>query len=191
MCQEKALKRLGYTEEWLAFGIISEEYLMSQYDEIKTSEDQNAEHYRCGGFGDYLRAKESLTDLEVNNIFLLKDNGPDNCDLHEDRIIQLIYRNVLSDEQLESIAQYPEVMERPIQKRYLHEKLVRKINRTSIDECFGEIKTIEDSAIHEYILNNKTLLPKHALWLAQNGSNKKIRNVAKQLCNSKKFMRNA
>lgn len=189
MCKEKALKRLGYNQDWLNFGIITEEYLMLQYDEIKTSKDQNAEHYRSGGFGAYLRSKDVLTDDEVKNIFVLKDDGPDRCDLHEDRILLLIDSDLLSDIQLESISKYPEVLERPIQKKYLREVLIRRINQTSIEQCFEDVKSTQDSAIHEYVLDKKGLMPSHVEWLAKRGGNKGVRNIAKQLLNSKKFMR--
>ena len=190
MCKERALNRLGYTEEWLSSGIISEEFLMFQYEEINSSEDQNAEHYRCGGFRYFLNSKEMLTEHEIEAIFSLKDNGPDNCDLHENRIIELIYSGILTDEQLEFIVKFPEVRKMPIQKRYLREKLIRRVNRTSVEDCFEEIKNSEDSATQEYILEREDLLPKHAVWLAENGKNKRIRNVAKQLCYNRKFMIN-
>ena len=54
MSIDSALKRLGYTNEWIEFGILTEEEILAQYDEINTSEDQNAEHYRAGSFQYYL-----------------------------------------------------------------------------------------------------------------------------------------
>ncbi len=187
MTKDKALKRLGYTEEWLSDGIISEEYLLAQYAEIEISADMNAEHYRCGGFSEFLNSKKELTDDEVAAVFKLKDNGPDKCNLHENRIIELIHSKILNDKQLESISKYPEVLERPIQNRYLREKLIRKINRTSVADCFDEIKVSGDSHIHEYILQRDDLKLQHVTWLTENGSNKKLRNQASQLCNSKRF----
>jgi hypothetical protein len=191
MCKDKALYRLGYTEEWLSFGILTEDYLLSQYQEILTSEDQNAEHYRSGGFGDYLKSKKVLTDQEVENVFKLVDDGPDKYDLHQDRIINLVVEGILTGKQLVLIGEYPEVVESPIQKCYLREILIRKIDSSSTDECFESIKSTDDTAIHEYILNKIDLLPKHAVWLSENGGNKRVRNIARQLCNKKSFMKNA
>ncbi|WP_196140458.1 hypothetical protein [Aliikangiella sp. G2MR2-5] len=191
MSNEKALSRLGYTKEWLSHGIITEEYLLAQYEEIQTSDDKNAEHYRNGGFCDFLRSKDSLSDNEVAAIFELTDNGPDKCDLHENRIIELIHSNILSDSQLNWIVRYPEVSEMPIHKRYLREKLARKIERSSVSDCFEEIKSCGDSHIQEYIAQRSDLKVEHVKWLAERGSNKKLRNVAKQLLNSKRFRQNA
>ncbi|MDK2596824.1 hypothetical protein [Pseudoalteromonas obscura] len=183
----KALHRLGYTQAWLSLGVITEENLVSQYEEIESSEDKNAEHYRNSGFCDFLSAKNSLTDNEVAGIFELTDHGPDKCDLSENRIIQLIDSNILTDAQLDWITKYPEVSERPIQKRYLRERLTRKIEKSSISDCFEEIKACEDSHIQKYIIGRSDLKSEHINWLSEYGSNKKLRNIAKQLLNSKRF----
>ncbi|OCQ22247.1 hypothetical protein A7985_10720 [Pseudoalteromonas luteoviolacea] len=188
MSVESAMSRLGYSVEWLSLGILTEDYILAQYAEIENSEDKNAEHYRCGAFTDYLNSKKELTDFEVHNVFKLRDNGPDNCNLHEDRIIQLIHVNILSDDQLNLLEIYPEVLKKPIQKRYFRELLIRKVNRTSIDDCFFEIKETRDSYVQGYILTLDSLLPKHVIWLQENGINRRVRNVAKQLYANRKFM---
>ncbi len=188
---DKALERLGYTQSWLSSGIISEKYLLSQYEEVLSSEDKNAEHYRCGGFRDFLNSRSEVTNDEIAVIFSLKDDGPDNCDLHENRIIELVHSSILSDDQLEWIICYPEVSERPIQKRYLRSKLIRKIGRSSASDCFEDIKVCEDSHIHEYLLQCDDLKLEHVEWLSKFGSNKKLRNIACQLSKSKRFRKNS
>lgn len=187
MSIELALNRLGYTKEWLSLAIISEEYLLSQYAEINVSEDQNAEHYRCGAFGDYLRGKERLTTSEIDAIFSLSDNGPDNCDLMVDRIIQLIVTKILSDDQLEYISKYPEVHESPISKRYLREIIIRRIGKIGASLCLKEIKDAEDSVIHEHLVQHAELDYDLILWLKDHGLNKRVRNIAKQMSNNKKY----
>ena len=97
---------------------------------------------------------------------------------------------MLSDEQLELITQFPEVTERPIQQRYLRAKLIRKINRTSVGECFVAVMQCDDPHIHQFILGNGGLKPEHVQWLSQYGHNKKIRNVASQLLTGKAFRGN-
>jgi len=97
---DNAKQRLGYTDEWLQFGIVTNEYVLDQFEEIETSEDKNAEHYRAWAFGQYLERKGNLTDLEVENIFKLRDKGPDNCDLTESRLHNLLFSNILTYEQL-------------------------------------------------------------------------------------------
>jgi hypothetical protein len=180
MKKEKALKRLGYTEEWLEYGIITEKLLFVQYAEILISDDDNAEHYRCKGFQQFLHKKECLTDTEVERIFQLQDNGPDHCDLYENRILTLLYSDLLSDEQLANIAERPGVQERPIQKIYLRAILLRKIKHQGlVEEVFEDIKSTNDSAIHDFILNRADLTRQHAEWLQEHGLTKRVRNISK------------
>ena len=191
MSINKALKRLGYTREWLDYGIITTEYLIAQHLEIESSEDQNAEHYRCGAFEDFLKSKAALTETDIVNIFKLKDDGPDLCDLHIDRIHSLIYSGILNDNQLLSLNSYPEVTEAPLQKLYNRECLIRKINELGIEACFCDIKQSNDPNIHKYILNLPELELNHINWLSKNSTNKKVRNIATQLSNSKKYRTSA
>ena len=186
-----ALDRLGYTQEWLEYGVISEDYLISQYDEISSSEDKNAEHYRYRGFADYLKRQSSLSNQEVENIFKLKDNGPDNCDLHDNRIIELIYSEILSDEQYEKLAAHSEVLERPIQKVYLRFRLIKKIKKHGIDNAFDQVAKTEDTYVHRFVLELPDVKREHVRWLSENGGNKKVRNIAKAMMNSRTFRGNA
>ncbi len=151
------------------------------------SKDQNAEHYRHGAFSDFLQSKNEVSDDEVTAIFNLEDNGPDKCDLHENRVLELIRSGILDDEQFESISRYPEVLERPIQKRYLRERLLRKIYRHSVTECFEEIKKCKDAQVQRFVLTRNDIELEHVNWLATNGINKKVRNISLQLLNSRRF----
>jgi hypothetical protein len=187
MEKQKALKRLGYTNEWLDYGIISEESLFEQYNEILNSEDQNAEHYRCGAFAYYMKGKSSLSDSELKSILSLRDNGPDNCNLQPDRIINLIESALLNKSQLNGLSEIPEVNEAPVHKRFIRTLLTAEIEESGIEASFDKIVNTSDSAIHEYILNRDDLEKKHVEWLFESGGNKSIRNRAKQMLNSPKY----
>ncbi len=64
---------------------------------------------------------------------------------------------------------------------------MRKIrNQGLIDEVFEEVKLTKDSAIHEFILNHPDLTLGHVNWLKEYGLNKRVRNITKQMSNSKK-----
>ncbi len=101
----------------------------------------------------------------------------------------MIYSDLLSDEQLKLISEYPGVgvQECPIQKIYLRSILKRKIrNQGLADEVIEEVKLTKDSAIHEFILDHPDLTLDHVNWLKECGLTKRVRNIAKQLSNSKK-----
>ncbi|MCP4155336.1 MAG: hypothetical protein GY757_46855 [bacterium] len=188
MTKKEAFKRLGYNELWLKYGIITEDFLIKQYNEILTSEDKNAEHYRLGGFCLFLETKKSLTDLDVENIFQLTDCGPDECDLRVERIRELIHSNLLNDVQLLEISKRPEVKKPPIRRMYFRSLLIHKIDKLGLtSEVFNEIKSTNDSAIQEYILDHRVISRELLVWLKENGLNKRIRNISKQLLNSRKY----
>ncbi len=179
---EKAIKKLGYTNKWLDFGIITEDYLLKQYDKINNSADNNPEHYRSAAFTDYLESKNRLTDQEIDNIFQLKEEGSEAFSLHTCRIIELIYSNLLSDSQLQSISGYNDVQNDPINQCYLRTILKRKINQQGLtNDVFEEIKNTKDFTIHEYVLELPDLTLEHILWFTEHGANKRVKNIAGQL----------
>ncbi len=184
----EALKTLGYTEDWIKSGVITEDFLLEQLEEFENSEDKNPEHYRGGGFYHYLNKIDKLSNNEIDNIFQLKDNGPDKCDLHFNRIIELIHSEKLTDHQLEWIEKYPEVNEAPIQKRYKRSKALRSLKKDGLTlDNFQLLKNTMDSALHEFALDMDDLTREHLLWLSENGLNKRVRNISKQMLNCKLY----
>ena len=178
---EKALKRLGYTTDWLDLEIITEELLCEQLIEINQSDDNNAEHYRHRTFNVFIDRQTYLTDIQLEKILQLMDNGPDKTDLHISRIISLIYSGLLNNAQFEKLSQYNEVLNNPIQKLYLRTKLIRNIKQYGLLDYFDQVAEIKDSAVHEFALSRKDLSSDHLLWLSRYACNKKLRYQAKQL----------
>lgn len=186
--EEDVLKRLGYNQQWLDFGIITMEDALGQYTELFTSGYPNEEHYRCAAFNQCIENKTVLTDQEIENIFKLTDNGPDKCNLHVNRLMALLDQNLCTDDQLARLAEYKEFHEDPLQKRFKRELLIHKIKKQGLaDDVLDEIKTTTDSIIHEYLLNHHDLNREHLLWLKDHGLNKAVRNRSKQMLNSRKY----
>lgn len=178
---KKALKRLGYTTDWLDLEIISEEYLCEQLTEINQSDDNSAEHYRHLAFNVFIDKQTHLSDAQLEKILQLTDNGPDRTDLHISRIITLIYSGLLNNAQFDKLSQYKEVLDNPIQKLYLRTKLIRNIKQFGLLDYFDQVTNIKDSAVHEFALSRKDLGCDQLLWLSRYACNKKLRSQAKQL----------
>ncbi|MCP4392806.1 MAG: hypothetical protein GY804_00805 [Alphaproteobacteria bacterium] len=185
---EKAIKRLGYTDLWFDCGIITKELLIKQFDEIQTSGDDNAEHYRHRAFIQYLDNKESFTNKEVESLLGLEDRGPDDCDLRQNRILSILWSNKLSDDQFQKIGKIPEIHDKAIDKIYTRFKVIRSLNSTGLtpDNLIIVIKST-DSFVHEYVLSHNDITIFHLNWLKEHGVTKKVRNIARQLSQSKKF----
>ncbi|MDP6542520.1 MAG: hypothetical protein QGH60_00930 [Phycisphaerae bacterium] len=184
---DKALARLGYDREWISSGIISEQFLLAQYAEIQMSDDDNAEHYRCGAYRNYIQSKQALSDDEIDNIFALTDCGPDGEDLRLNRVIELVRSGLLTAEQFGELGNRSEVHQPPVDKVYARHEILRAIDERGLAETFERIKQTQDSWVHERVLEHPDLVSEQVVWLAQNGANKRIRNVAKQLSKSRRF----
>ena len=181
-------RELGYTGQWLEWGIVDEAYLQSQYEVFLRSEDKNQEHYRCRAFIDFLARNSHLTDDLIDKVFLLVDCGPDGCNLQGNRAIELIVSDILTDEQHFALAQrHPGVFEKPIGKRYKRESLFRKIQSTGLAANFAEIQTSADKVIHLWLFEHPELSREHLEWLKSAGANKSIRNRAEATLGSKRF----
>lgn len=178
--REKAIKRLGFTEEWLKYGILTEDRLLQLYDEIESSDDKNAEHYRAWAFHEFILSKKSLSDSEIDIYFALKDDGQDLCDLHENRVFEILYSNLLTDKQLEGLSEnYPEINEKPFQRPYRRILTIRRIDKHGLNEdTFNQVKLSADTEIHLYALAHKDINVEQVDWLIKNGNNKKVRNLA-------------
>ena len=114
------LRQLGYTEAWIACGIVDEAFLREQYAEYSSSEDKNQEHYRARAFSSFLAKVEGLPDELLGRLLDLSDLGPDGCDLSDCGIIALLESGRLTDEQLGSLSERcARVLQPPIQLRYL------------------------------------------------------------------------
>jgi hypothetical protein len=188
MTVEEILQALGYTHEWLEWGIVDEEYLRSQYAKYSQSDDKNQEHYRCQGFLDYLNLLQQVTDEMIDRIFLLTDAGPDGCDLTVNRLFELIGSGILTDEQHFALAhRHPGVLEKPIEEFYRRHSLLRKVRQSGLAANFTEIQESADSFIQLHLLDHPDVAREHLEWLKDAGASKSIRNRAEACLRSKKF----
>jgi hypothetical protein len=194
---ELMMKALGYTPEWLDFGIVTEEYLREQYMEYLRSDEDNQdrhleEHGRKRAFHDFIVARHALTDDEITRILQLKDDGPDCCDLRVDRVADMIWRGILTDSQMADLGRLPEVHEAPLQHMYLRECRWRRLQSEGLTpEVFREIADSGDGELQRAVLSRSDVGRDHVAWLAEHGANKAVRNVAKQLLKSRSLRKKA
>lgn len=187
--QQTALNALGFTEDWLQHGILSEDFLQELYAQIQVSDDKNQEHYRNYAFNCYLNRKDALSNEEIAVCFGLQDAGADLCDLRENRIFDVLHSGLLSFEQLEMLANhYPFIDEKPFQRAYRRLLISQQIERCGLtDDIFEQIKTSQDAVLQRKAIDTEHINAEQMTWLATHGSNKKIRNMAKIALKSHKF----
>lgn len=178
---DEMMKHLGYGAAWLEAGVVTEASIRAQYAAFETSDDKNQEHYRHGAFMAFLERTTRLSDLQLDQILALRDEGPDNFSLRPTRLIELLSSSVLTDAQLDALSRLPEVQERPVKKCHDRACVLRSLSRDGLaDQVVAAIMGSQDGALHDALLSHPDVARDHLEWLSRSGHNRAIRNRASQ-----------
>ena len=175
------LSKIGYTNLWLDYGVLTIEYLIKQVQTFDNSDDQNTEHYRMNAFRHYLSSKNNLSDVEFDNYLelALKDND---VLMAGTAMADLFNKVDLTDLQFKKLSKSIRHFGDWTEKVITRQTLLRKLKTNNLtDELFKECITDGDSVIHEYILDLADFNQLQELVI--NGKNKKIRNIATEKLN--------
>lgn len=175
------LARLGYTEAWLACGVVTTALVASQYSELETSGDPNAEHYRARTFVAFLEHLRQLTDDQLDALLALPDAGPDGVDLSTNRRIALLNSGLLAEDRARS-ERVRAWADQPPSRRVYRRLLFRlELQRTGLTESlFEQLRLEGDAELERVALAAVELGVEQAEWLSVHGSNHAVRNVATQ-----------
>lgn len=186
---DQILKHFGYTENWVRLGIVTPSELQKQITEFDASDDKNKEHYRCRAFLVFLDRVVSIPDELLEGILLLTDSGSDECDLAISRAFDLVDSGLLSDLQLHRLAKHPEYSDHQSFTLTIKRILLRR--RLAVegltDRIFREVCELNDYGTLQSLLGRDDLDRDHVVWVAQHGCNKRLRNVATQMLQSRRF----
>lgn len=181
------LSALGYTREWLSLGVVNEAVLQDQYATFLAATDQNPEHYRQSAYLGFLAQATSLTDGELEPLVGLRD-APEHMDMAEQRLIELVSSDVLTDHQLRGLSKYPIINRDPVRKRYRRALVLREMRAQGLTEpVFGQIRDSADGHLQRCLLDHPGVSREHLLWLSESGANRPIRNAAQHMLQSKRF----
>jgi hypothetical protein len=101
--RQSDLHTLGYTQQWLEYGILTEDQLQAQMTAFNTGEDTHTEHYRYQTLSRYITDQHPIGDKEVSNLLDLVTNDP-NSTMASSAVILLLKKAYLTDEQFEMVA---------------------------------------------------------------------------------------
>jgi hypothetical protein len=172
----KLLALLGYDIAWLRHGVLTLDLLRAQaadFGQIDT--DRAPEHYRNAALQTFLRAHESLTDVELHGLFEIECSEQSTV-LRRNAIHSLLHRDILTDAQLDVVEanyQEPKLKELVLRRRLLR-RLSRAPDPHTIEDCIER----GDSKVQEFILGLADLAPMHLERLADRGANRSIRHRA-------------
>lgn len=117
----EALKKLGYSQKWLYYGFIDEQFLLQQLDAYQISGDKNTEHYRYAAFIAFLKANIILSDEEMHRYIELASIDEDHV-MGGSALADLIQCAGISQEQFDHLSNHPAFTATWMQK------LFRRIN---------------------------------------------------------------
>lgn len=168
---------LGYTKQWLAFGLLTVDDLNAQCERFWTGEDTHAEHYRYGTFRRYLATKKLLSDEELANYFhlILADDDGMMAGAAAQDLFSLIS---LTDSQFQYTCEKIDALDGEWKIRLLtRQKLLRVLQKNGLSpDLFTDCLRNGDKIVQEFIID---LADKQQLAeLAANGITKKVRSLA-------------
>lgn len=92
------LTQLNYSPKWLESGILTEDMLAKQIEELNQGKDTNTEHYRYGVIRDYLQNRENIDDRSLAHVLELMLIDSDQS-MSSSILIGLLKKRTLTDEQ--------------------------------------------------------------------------------------------
>lgn len=182
---EAFARKIGYTDAWMAAGVIDEILLEKQWKVYQESDDHNGEHYRHGAFVYFVRNRKEFNDEEVDELLNLRDDAND-FDLSLNRLHELMM--VLPLEQLISLrTRHAVLFDKASEKFYNRHIAYRRIEREGVPAVFDDVKHLADGTLERQIVEHPTVEWEQLEWLQERGTGKKIRNMARVLLNSRRF----
>jgi hypothetical protein len=181
------LSKLGYSDEWLDKGLLTENDLHQQLERFHAREDENLEHYRYATLIQFIDSRESISDKDLNNYLHIIGNERDIL-IAGSATAKLLEKDYLNTEQFEKVSKRLTGFGEWTEKVIFRQVLLRKLKTSTMtQELFEEILTKGDSVVHAVLLqavdNDKDKLQR----LAEKGANNKIKNQASQLLRRKNY----
>lgn len=179
--EEDKLKLLGYAGEWITGGYLSEALFARQLAEY---EPGATEHCRYQAFRDWIYSRASYTDAELDGLYRLIHLDPDPIMAYSAGL-DLVRRPGLTDVQFDRFAAFLSqgTQEERVRKVIAVTRHLRVLQSLAVigEEEFRAYLALDLSEVQEYLLEH--FAPHNEAFmemLAEKGTNKKIRNKAKQ-----------
>jgi DNA-binding Xre family transcriptional regulator len=176
----KLLNRLHYAAEWVDYGFVDETFLTAQMEAAELSGDESTEHYRYAAFKAVLESNSNLDDLTIDRFIKLAELDEDQT--MAEAALALLARNTnLTDEQLERIRTHRAFTPPALQKILMQNQLLRSLDSVQLtDDVFERCLTMGNGDVQRKLVARKDLSANQLMRLMTSGSNRAVRNLAKQ-----------
>lgn len=178
--KDTMMRELGYTNNWIVAGILSDYLLKKQYDNYLHSNDKNIEHYRWKLLTSWIDSKSIFDNDDWIGFIKIFDEDSDK-DMMKSVLISLIQSGLLKDEQLEEIENN---FDYKIRKEALRQRVLNeiKINFNSYN-LLKTIVEIKDNSLLLKFIEECDEIKLFQSILDENIGSRKIQNIVKKKMN--------
>lgn len=183
--ERAALEALGYSEAWLAAGVLTPGLLAEQHARLQAGGTKKTAKYRAQALAAWRERGEPISDAQIDAFLALVCAEPD-ARLAQSAIAELIQAPQLRMEQLERIAQSDAGIMRRHEVLIRRSYLKRRLDQGVTDELVGRVLDFQDASLQTSLVRDPRLTRKQAEQLAKRGANPTIRENAQAWCQDKK-----
>lgn len=174
---------LGFSDQWLLLGLVTEDELRLLGHEYDLSEDKSTEHYRYRVFGRFLASHRPLSPQMAEALYELGRDDPR----------PPMGGAMMSD--IVNLAECPaEVLEKAaasgenhLVKAVRRRKLLEELNRGLTADVFTRCLDSRDSVMQRALLGRPELTRRQLERLATGGSNRAVRNMARERLRGRRY----
>ena len=168
-------KLLGFTDQWFALGLVTEESLRQSAATYEASDDKHAGHYRYGAFRWYLQEHRPLSPAVAEALYELAASDTQGSEAGA------IMTDILALPECP-----PSVLARAEASgvKFLVQASRHRVLRSELEgyplttELFGRCLESADSGIQRILLEGKNLTEDQLQRLAEAGASRAVRNIA-------------
>lgn len=183
MNQQDYQRLLGFSDEWLRLGLVTEDKLRALGHEYGASDDKNTEHYRYRVFGKFLAAHRPLSAQMAEALYELGRNDP------YPPIGGVMMREVVDlpecpDRVLEKASASGE---QHLVKAVWRRRMLAELNCGLTEDLFARCLASRDSPMQRELLVRPELTRGQLERLAEAGSNRAVRNMARERLHGRRY----
>jgi len=186
--ERAALEALGYTEAWLASGLLSRELLAEQHARMQAGGTRKTARYRAQALAAWREHPGPISDAQIDAYLAVTAAEPDGK-LAQSAVAELIQSPRIGLEQLDRIARSdPRILRRHealIRRTYLS----RRMEDGVTDALLEQVLELGDASIQTGLVRDGRLTRRQAEQLAKRGANPTIRESAQGWVQDKKAWR--
>lgn len=180
------LQTLGYTTNWIDFGLLDTAKVNDQYQALQNSDDEDPAQFRLITFMTWLDAKKEISDTELQNILILAREDEDQ-NIGGSILRILFVSPIITEKQFNVLKAKLPAYGAWTEKLIIREVLSRKIDQEEVTQ-----QLLEDSLAYKRNFDDNRLLIKLIAKtediellksFENNGSGKRLRTIAEKRIN--------